>query len=159
MISIFTELGDAWPGCADVLTPEMRGGLEVAPQRYGIEARAKIEHRRMELNERMAEIFDPADGVDFVITASNPDVAFDAEGPLPKSFGGVHAGAGNNGKLTFPANLHGNAAISIPAGTLDGLPIGLQVVGRHFSEQALLDVALTMERTRPWPLVAPSSPR
>ena len=159
MISIFTELGDAWPGCADVLTPEMRGGLEVAPQRYGIEARAKIEHRRMELNQRMAEIFDPAEGVDFVITASNPDVAFDAEGPLPKSFGGVHAGAGNNGKLTFPANLHGNAAISIPAGSLDGLPIGLQVVGRHFSEQALLDVALTMERTRPWPLVAPSSPR
>jgi aspartyl-tRNA(Asn)/glutamyl-tRNA(Gln) amidotransferase subunit A len=159
MISIFTELGDAWPGCADVLTPEMRGGLEVAPQRYGIEARAKIEHRRMELNQRMAEIFDPAQGADFVITASNPDVAFDAEGPLPKSFGGVHAGAGNNGKLTFPANLHGNAAISIPAGSLDGLPIGLQVVGRHFSEQALPDVALTMERTRPWPLVAPMSPR
>ncbi len=158
MISIFTELGDAWPGCADVLTPEMRSGLEVAPQRYGIEARAKIERRRMELNQRMAQIFDPSDGVDFVITASNPDVAFDAEGPLPNSFGGVHAGAGNNGKLTFPANLHGNAAISIPAGTLDGLPIGLQVVGRHFSEQALLDVALTMERTRPWPLVAPSSP-
>ncbi len=159
MISIFTELGDAWPGCADVLTPEMRSGLEVAPQRYGIEARAKIESRRMELNQRMAEIFDPAEGVDFVITASNPDVAFEAEGPLPKSFGGVHAGAGNNGKLTFPANLHGNAAISIPAGTLDGLPIGLQVVGRHFAEQALLDIALTMERTRPWPLVAPTSPR
>jgi aspartyl-tRNA(Asn)/glutamyl-tRNA(Gln) amidotransferase subunit A len=158
MISIATELADAWPECADVLTPEMRGGLELAPQRYGIEARAKIERRRMELNERMAEIFDPAAGVDFVITASNPDVAFDADGPLPKEFGGIVAGAGNNGKLTFPANLHGNAAISIPAGTLDGLPIGLQVVGRHFSEQALLDIALTMERTRPWPLVAPSAP-
>ena len=34
----------------------------------------------MELNERMAAIFDPVDGVDFVITASNPDVAFDADG-------------------------------------------------------------------------------
>ncbi len=67
-------------------------------------------------------------------------------------FGGVEAGAGNNGRLTFPANLHGNAAISIPAGTLDGLPIGLQVVGRHFTEQLLLDMALTIERTRPWPL-------
>lgn len=158
MISIAAELGDAWPGCADVLTPEMRAGLELAPQRYGIEARAKIERRRMELNHRMAEIFDPADGVDFVITASNPDVAFDAEGPLPASFGGIVAGAGNNGRLTFPANLHGNAAISIPAGTLDRLPIGLQVVGRHFSEQALLDLALTMERSRPWPLVAPTAP-
>jgi hypothetical protein len=158
MISIFSELGDAWPGCADVLTPEMRFGLETAPQRYGIEARAKIEHRRMELNDRMAQVFDPVNGVDFVITASNPDVAFNAEGPLPDTFGGVTAGAGNNGRLTFPANLHGNAAISIPAGTLDGLPIGLQVVGRHYSEPLLLDIALTMERTRPWALVAPGAP-
>ena len=158
MIEIYSELGDAWPGCADVLTPEMRGGLESAPQRYGIEARAKIEHRRMELNERMAAIFSPADGVDFVITASNPDVAFDAEGPLPRDFGGVHGGQGNNGRLTFPANLHGNPAISIPAGLVDGLPVGLQVVGRHFDEQRLLDVALTVERTRPWQLVAPGAP-
>ena len=155
MIAIATQLGDAWPGCADVLTPEMRFGLETAPGKYGIEARAKIEQRRMELNERMAAIFDPSDGVDFVITASNPDVAFDAEGPLPHTFGGVHGGAGNNGRLTFPCNLHGNPGVSVPAGTIDGLPVGLQIIGRHFSEQHLLDLALTVERTHPWPLVAP----
>ena len=107
----------------------------------------------------MARIFDRTDGVDFVITASNPDVAFDAEGPLPGVFGGVEAGASNNGRLTFPANLHGNPAISIPAGTIDGLPVGLQVVSRHFTEQLLLDLALTVERNRPWPLVAPGAPR
>jgi len=110
----------------------------------------------MELNEAMAQIFDTSqDGVDFVITASNPDVAFAAEGPLPDTFGGVEAGAANNGRLTFPANLHGNPAISVPAGSLDGLPIGLQIVGRHFTEPLLLDLALVMERNRPWPLVAP----
>jgi aspartyl-tRNA(Asn)/glutamyl-tRNA(Gln) amidotransferase subunit A len=126
--------------------------------RYGTDARARIESRRAALNDRMAEIFDPADGVDFVLTASNPDVAFAAEGPLPSEFGGITAGAGNNGRLTFPANLHGNAAVSIPSGFVDGLPVGLQVVGRHFSEQLLLDVALACEREHPWPLVATGSP-
>lgn len=158
MISIVTELGEFWPECAELLTPEMRFGLETAPQRYGVEARAKIERRRMELNERMAAIFHPVDGVDLVITASNPDVAFAAEGPLPGEFGGIVAGAGNNGRLTFPCNLHGNPGISVPAGAVEGLPVGLQIIGRHFSEQLLLDLALAMERTHPWPLVAPGSP-
>jgi aspartyl-tRNA(Asn)/glutamyl-tRNA(Gln) amidotransferase subunit A len=158
MIAVHAQLGDRWPACADVLTPEMRFGLETAVGRYGTEARARIESRRVALNERMAEIFHPRTGVDLVITASNPDVAFDAEGPLPSDFGGVHGGAGNNGRLTFPANLHGNPAISIPAGFVGQLPVGLQVVGRHFTEQLLLDIALGAERERPWPLVVPGGP-
>ncbi|MFT3855835.1 MAG: amidase [Ilumatobacteraceae bacterium] len=157
-IEIEAALGDRWPACADDLTPEMRSSMEQVAGAYDSAARAKIESRRMEVNEAMARIFDPADGVDFVITAANPDVAFEAEGPLPHTFGGVKAGRGNNGRLTFPANLHGNPAVSIPAGSVDGLPIGLQVVGRHFDEPLLLDIALTVERNRPWPLVAPGSP-
>jgi aspartyl-tRNA(Asn)/glutamyl-tRNA(Gln) amidotransferase subunit A len=157
-IAIEAQLKDYWPACAADLTPEIRFGMELAVGKYDAAARAKIEQRRMEVNEAMARIFDPVDGVDFVITASNPDVAFNAAGPLPGVFGGIEAGPGNNGRLTFPANLHGNPAISIPAGTLDGLPIGLQVVSRHYTEELLLDLALAVERTRPWPLVAPSSP-
>jgi aspartyl-tRNA(Asn)/glutamyl-tRNA(Gln) amidotransferase subunit A len=154
-IGLMERIGPLWPGCADQLTPEIRSAMENGPQHYGAEARIKLEHRRMELNESMARIFDVASGgVDFVITATNPDVAFAAEGPLPATFGGIAAGAKINGRLTFPANLHGNPAISIPAGTLDGLPIGLQVVGRHFTEPLLLDLALTVERNRPWPLTA-----
>jgi aspartyl-tRNA(Asn)/glutamyl-tRNA(Gln) amidotransferase subunit A len=155
LIGDLAELGDSWPACADQLTPEMKEGLTRADGVYGVEARAKIERRRMELNEAIARVFGE---VDFVITAANPDVAFAAEGPLPGAFGGLEAGQANNGRLTFPANLHGCPAISIPVGSLDGLPIGLQVVAPHFTEPLLLDLALLVERTRPWPLVAPDSP-
>lgn len=154
MAALAYELSDHWPACADMLTPEIRYGLERAGSAYGTQARGKFEARRVELNRRMTEIFD---SVDFVITASNPDVAFGANGPLPDTFGGVVAGAGNNGVLTFPANVYGNPGISIPIGVLDGLPVGMQIMSRHFAEPLLLELALAYERSRPWPLVAPTT--
>ena len=154
-VELIEALGPYWPGCADQLTPEIRLSMEQTVGKYDADARIKLERRRTELNEAMARIFDTtAGGVDFVITASNPDVAFAAEGPLPDTFGGIEAGARINGRLTFPANLYGCPAISIPAGFLDGLPVGLQVVAAHFQEPLLLDLALTVERNRPWPLTS-----
>ena len=137
----------------------MRYGLEShrGPVRLA-EARAKIERRRMELNEAMARIFDRRRRRLRHHRVATPTWRSPPTAPCPRSSAGSRPAPGNNGRLTFPANLHGNPAISIPAGTLDGLPIGLQVVGRHFTEPLLLDLALTVERTRPWPLVAPGSP-
>jgi aspartyl-tRNA(Asn)/glutamyl-tRNA(Gln) amidotransferase subunit A len=60
------------------------------------------------------------------------------------------------GALTIISNVYGNPAVSIPAGTIDGLPIGMQVLARHHEDALLFDVALAVERERPWPLVAPT---
>jgi aspartyl-tRNA(Asn)/glutamyl-tRNA(Gln) amidotransferase subunit A len=62
----------------------------------------------------------------------------------------------NMGALTIISNLYGNPAVSIPAGTVDGLPVGMQVLGRHHEDALLFDVALAVERERPWPMVAPA---
>ena len=62
----------------------------------------------------------------------------------------------NMGALTIISNIYGNPAASIPAGTVDGLPVGMQVLGRHHEDALLFDVALAAEREAPWPLVAPS---
>lgn len=58
------------------------------------------------------------------------------------------------GGLTIVSNLYGNPAISIPAGFLGGLPIGLQVLARHHADPLLLDVALAAERELSWPKIA-----
>jgi aspartyl-tRNA(Asn)/glutamyl-tRNA(Gln) amidotransferase subunit A len=61
------------------------------------------------------------------------------------------------GAATIISNIYGNPAVSIPAGTIDGLPIGMQVLARPHADGLLLDVARASERHRPWPLVAPSA--
>ena len=53
-------------------------------------------------------------------------------------------------------NLAGNPACNVPAGTAaDGLPLGVQLVGRTDGEETLLSLAAQLEAARPWPLVAP----
>ena len=53
--------------------------------------------------------------------------------------------------LTYPLNFTGHPAISVPAGlTPEGLPVGLQLVGRRFADTQVLAVAGALERARPW---------
>ena len=61
----------------------------------------------------------------------------------------------NMGALTIISNIYGNPAVSIPAGTVNDLPVGMQVLAAHHRDELLFDVALAVERERPWPMVAP----
>ena len=54
-------------------------------------------------------------------------------------------------RLTRPFNLSGHPACSLPCGfTADGLPIGMQVVGRPFDEATVLRVADAYQRLTDW---------
>jgi aspartyl-tRNA(Asn)/glutamyl-tRNA(Gln) amidotransferase subunit A len=160
LIGLAGELGDRYPACNDELTPEIQLGMNLATYNLNVKTAGATEMFRIEVNERMAAIFDEAD---FVLAATNPDTAFPAAGPMPTTVGdvdlvaehGFEVALSNNGSLTIPANLTGNPAVAIPVGTVDGLPVSLQVIGRHHEEQLLLDLAAVAERERPWPLVAP----
>jgi aspartyl-tRNA(Asn)/glutamyl-tRNA(Gln) amidotransferase subunit A len=53
--------------------------------------------------------------------------------------------------MSRPANFTGLPAISVPCGfTRDGLPVGLQFIGRAFDETTLLRIAYSYERTHDW---------
>jgi aspartyl-tRNA(Asn)/glutamyl-tRNA(Gln) amidotransferase subunit A len=161
--SLVVDLGDQYPDCIPRLSPEIAAGLESARKRYDLERAASVERYRRQLNGAMADLFDQAD---FVFCSTHPDVAFAAEGPPPSTIPGrdlIHEvgfarAIMNNAALTAPSNLNGSPAMSLPAGLLDGLPVGLQALAGHHREELLLDLAFAAEREMPWPRTAPGSP-
>ena len=53
--------------------------------------------------------------------------------------------------MTYPINYTGHPAISVPAGlTAQGLPVGLQFVGRRHADETVLAMAAQFERMQPW---------
>lgn len=53
--------------------------------------------------------------------------------------------------FTYPFNMTGQPAASVPCGfTGDGLPIGLQIVGRRFEDHTVLRAAAVFEKAHPW---------
>jgi aspartyl-tRNA(Asn)/glutamyl-tRNA(Gln) amidotransferase subunit A len=57
---------------------------------------------------------------------------------------------------THPFNLTGHPAITVPCGwTSDGLPVGLQIVGRWFEDALVLRAAAALEGAQPWAHLRP----
>jgi aspartyl-tRNA(Asn)/glutamyl-tRNA(Gln) amidotransferase subunit A len=53
--------------------------------------------------------------------------------------------------FTFICNLTGQPAATIPAGfTKDGLPVGMQIIGRHLADRTVLAASGAFEQARPW---------
>ncbi len=48
---------------------------------------------------------------------------------------------------TAPFDLSGHPSLSVPCGSVDGLPVGLMLTGRHFEEASLLRAAHALEQS------------
>ncbi|MDO9556083.1 MAG: Asp-tRNA(Asn)/Glu-tRNA(Gln) amidotransferase subunit GatA [Coriobacteriia bacterium] len=77
---------------------------------------------------------------DVLLTPTSPEVAFKigekSTDPLAMYLSDV---------FTIPLNLAGLPGVSMPCGLSEGLPIGLQVIGRHFDEATMLRAAAALE--------------
>lgn len=61
--------------------------------------------------------------------------------------------------FSYPFNFTGQPAASIPAGfTAQGMPVGLQIVGRRFADLTVLQASAAFEAARPWSARRPTDP-
>lgn len=69
----------------------------------------------------------------------------------PHKVNGVEVGSQGWHPFTFPFNLTGQPAATVPCGfSPDGLPLGLQIVGRKFEDLQVLQASAAFEEARPW---------
>lgn len=88
---------------------------------------------------------------DLIISPTNPDTAF----PFGDTLDNI-VEVYQYDTFTVPVNLAGLPAMSIPCGfDSNGLPIGLQLIGKYFGEGALFQVAYTFEQNTDYHLKSP----
>lgn len=90
------------------------------------------------------------DGIDCLAAPVSPIVAPPVElGPIEWPDGTVEESARAIGRFSAPANQLGLPAVAVPVGIADGMPIGMQLIGRPFSELPLLCAAAAYESLSP----------
>jgi len=141
-------------GRMDDVTPVSRAGLEMIEQ-LTPDQLLLAEQRRWELLRAIADVFDQ---VDLILTPTTATTAFVAEGPPPFEIAGQRVGGMGSVPYTAPFNISGMPAVNIPVGvSVEGLPVGLQVVARRHEEELVLACGAIAESKRPWPKFAPKA--
>jgi len=85
------------------------------------------------------------EGLDALVTPTSPTVPFKLgermDDPLQMYLSDV---------CTLPANISGIPGISVPAGFVDGLPVGMQILGKPFDEATIIRIAYAYEQATTW---------
>lgn len=109
--------------------------------------------RRWQWHEKMRRFMEP---YDLLLTPTMPDLPFKAGLDNPETFGGRPAHGLSWTPFTYPMNLTGQPACSVPCGlSREGLPVGLQIVGRWRGDEAVIRGAAAFEAVRPWTHLRP----
>ena len=137
-----------YPALADGYGDDVRGHLQWGHDLRAVDYLRGVAKRR-EIQEDFAAAFEH---VDVILAPTSPI-------PAPRIGTSEIRVAGEREttvraellRLTRPANLTGNPAISIPCGfTREGLPVGLQLIAPKWAESRLFSIALAYEEATDW---------
>ena len=132
---------ETFPSRADEYGPWFRGWLELG-LRHSATDYAIASYTRLACNGTLREIFD---GIDVLVC---PSMTTPPERVTPEAlYGPMDEEEWTWGRFTIPADFSGTPTISVPCGlNSEGLPLGIQFVGRHLTEPLLVQVGHAYEQ-------------
>jgi aspartyl-tRNA(Asn)/glutamyl-tRNA(Gln) amidotransferase subunit A len=143
----FRALLEEWGSQMDPgLVSLIQGASRFGPNDFGeaLATRSALWHKTREFFERFELLLLPSLPVPaFAASSSVPEGLTGTSGPIPPFPDWI--------PFTYPWNLTGQPAATVPCGfTRNGLPVGLQIVGRRFADATVLRAAAAFEDAYPW---------
>ena len=140
--------GDRFGAVREQLDPGLAQVVESAHEVSGLQL-AAAQRARLDYYHRMRAFMQR---YELLLTPTMPLPAFPAGIDRPQRIGDRTLDAGLSWTpFTYPFNITGQPAATVPCGfTGDGLPVGLQIVGRRRADLAVLAAAAAFEAAHPW---------
>jgi len=142
-VSLASRLQDNWDEWRDMVMPHVVRSFERNKDRLAIEY-GKAELELMEYYNGLQPFFEK---YDLVLTPTVAMPAFE----IAAVIAGDKKLPNHWGQYTYPFAITGQPASSVPCGwTDDGLPVGLQIIGRRFDDVTVLRASAAFEQASPW---------
>ncbi len=138
-----------WPIYADAYGAGVRNSLELGTQVLATEY-LRSQRLRRAWSQGMRALMQRVDALALPTLPNLPPRIDQLDQPV--TFGGrAYDASSGLLRFTFPFNMSGQPALSLPCGvSASGLPIGLQLVGRHLDEPTILRVGHAYQQATAW---------
>lgn len=126
-----------------------------AGREYSVTDRQRADIVRTDVYDAVQNVFAE---YDLLVTPTLGVLPFETTERGPTEIDGEPADPYLDWILSWVFNMTDHPAASVPAGLVDGLPVGLQVVGPRFGDERVLAASAAVERRQPWADRYPGQP-
>jgi Asp-tRNA(Asn)/Glu-tRNA(Gln) amidotransferase A subunit family amidase len=141
------DLQDKLKEWRDKIDPDLVKMIEAGMGYSGIDVMRALDQKKAIYNA-LNDIFK---NYDLLITPTTAVTAFEQGIMYPPKINDKNVSPTAWQAFTFPINMTGHPAASIPCGwSKEGLPIGMQIIGKRFDELTVLQASKAFQEIAPW---------